>query len=70
MLCLVKAAGSTVRRTALEAAAWGLAEAVTPNALDVAMHRLRKKLQAIGSELQIVNVRGHGYALRETPLAG
>jgi len=70
MLCLVRGAGSTVRRSALEAAAWGLAEAVTPNALDVAMHRLRKKLQAIGSGLQIVNVRGHGYALRETPLAG
>lgn len=65
MLCLVRAVGRTVRRTALEAAAWGLSDAVTPNALDVAMHRLRKKLLAIGSGLQIVNVRGHGYALRE-----
>jgi DNA-binding response OmpR family regulator len=64
MLCLVKAEGLVVRRTALEAAAWGLAEAVTPNALDVALHRLRKKLAAIGSALQLVNVRGHGYALR------
>lgn len=65
MLSLVRAAGRTVRRTALEAAAWGLTEAVTPNALDVAMHRLRKKLPAIGSGLQIINIRGHGYALRE-----
>jgi len=69
VLGLVHAGGQTVRRTALEAAAWGLAEAVTPNALDVALHRLRKKLQAIGSTLQIVNVRGHGYALREATLA-
>jgi DNA-binding response OmpR family regulator len=69
MLCLVKAGGSTVRRSALEVAGWGLSDAVTPNALDVAMHRLRKKLQAIGSELQIVNVRGHGYALQQAPLA-
>jgi DNA-binding response OmpR family regulator len=64
MLCLVKAAGLTVRRPALEAAAWGLSEAVTPNALDVALHRLRKKLAAIASTLALANVRGHGYALR------
>ncbi|XAH24572.1 response regulator transcription factor [Xylophilus sp. GW821-FHT01B05] len=69
MLSLVRAAGQTVRRTALEHAAWGLDEAVTPNALDVALHRLRKKLLAIGSPLQVANIRGHGYALRQTPLA-
>jgi len=69
MLCLVRAAGQTVRRTALERAAWGLDEAVTPNALDVALHRLRKKLPAIGTALQIVNVRGHGYALRDPSAA-
>lgn len=60
---LVRAGGSTVRRGALETAAWGLSEAVTPNAFDVAMHRLRKKLHAIGSTVQIINVRGLGYAL-------
>ena len=65
MLCLVRAEGRTVRRAALEAAAWGLSEAVTPNALDVALHRLRRKLAAIGSTLQIANARGHGYGLRE-----
>ncbi len=65
MLSLVKAEGRSVRRAALEMAAWGVAEAVTPNALDVALHRLRKKLGAIDSTLQIVNQRGHGYALQE-----
>jgi len=64
MLCLVKAEGRTVRRGALEAAAWGLSEAVTSNALDVAMHRLRKKLGAISATLELANVRGHGFALR------
>lgn len=63
MLTLVRAAGKTVRRTSLEAAAWGLSEPVTPNALDVALHRLRRKLAAIDSTLQIANIRGHGYAL-------
>jgi DNA-binding response OmpR family regulator len=65
MLSLVKANGDTVRRSALETAAWGLEEAVTPNALDVALHRLKRKLHAIGSVLQIVNSRGYGYALSE-----
>lgn len=63
MLTLVKAESVPVRRTALEAAAWGLQEAVTPNALDVALHRLRKKLDAIGSAVKINNVRSVGYAV-------
>jgi DNA-binding response OmpR family regulator len=53
----------------LESAAWGFSDAVTPNALEVALHRLRRKLQAIGSRQQIVNIRTLGYALRETSLA-
>jgi DNA-binding response OmpR family regulator len=65
MLSLVNAKGGTVRRTALEAVAWGLGVAVTPNALDVALHRIKRKLHAIGSVLQIVNSRGYGYALSE-----
>ena len=64
-LSLVRAGGKTVRRPALELAAWGLAEAVTSNALDVALFRLRRKLMAIGSTVRIVNTRGHGYALVE-----
>jgi DNA-binding response OmpR family regulator len=64
MVALIRAGGATVRRSTLEAAAWGLGEAVTPNALDVAIHRLKRKLAAINSALQIVNARGYGYALR------
>lgn len=63
MITLIKAAGNNVRRSALEAAGWGLADPVTPGALDVALYRLRKKLAAIGSTLEITNLRGHGYAL-------
>ena len=47
---------------------WGLSEAVTPNALDVALHRLRRKLGVIDSTMEIINVRGQGYALRQTDL--
>jgi DNA-binding response OmpR family regulator len=66
MLLLAGHSKDVVRRRALEAAGWGLSEAVTPNALDVALHRIRRKLRAIGSRQRIVNVRGLGYALRDS----
>lgn len=65
LLCLIRAEGSTVRRRLLEDAAWGIATPVTPNALDVAVHRLRRKLAAIGSTLRLVNIRGFGFSLQE-----
>jgi DNA-binding response OmpR family regulator len=64
MICLVRAEGQAVRRAALEAAAWGLDEAVTPNALDVALHRLRRKLHGIKARLTIENIRNVGFALK------
>ena len=63
MLALVRAEGRVVRRSALEAAAWGLTEAVTPNALDVALHRLRRKLEVLGCGVRLVNIKGVGYSL-------
>lgn len=64
MSVLLKAEGRTVRHSALEHAAWGLAEAVTPNALEVTIHRLRKKLLVIGSTTRLANVRGAGFGLQ------
>jgi DNA-binding response OmpR family regulator len=64
MHCLIEAAGRTVRHATLEHAGWGLGDAVTPNALDVTVHRLRKKLAAIGATTQLTNIRGTGFALR------
>lgn len=60
---LLKAGGQPVRRPALETAAWGLQAAVTPGALDVAMHRLRKRLKSLGSSVKIHNLRAVGYVL-------
>ena len=65
MIALVRAGGQTLRRSSLENAAWGIGDPVTPNALDVALHRLRRKLHGIGSDLQIVNLRSHGFALQK-----
>lgn len=67
MLVLLRAEGQVVRRAALEAAAWGLTEPVTPNALDVAVHRLRRKLELLGSPARLVNTKGVGYALEPSP---
>ena len=69
MLLLLRKPGEIVRRAAIEAAGWGLSEAVTPNALDVALHRIRRKLLAIGSRQRIINLRGLGYALRQEDVA-
>jgi DNA-binding response OmpR family regulator len=63
LLCLLHAAGGLATRSELESAAWGLSAAVTPNALDVALHRLRRKLSSLGCSMQLANVRGQGYAL-------
>ncbi|MGU9803479.1 UNVERIFIED_CONTAM: response regulator transcription factor [Pseudomonas sp. CM11] len=69
MLLLLRKPGEIVRRAAIEAAGWGLSEAVTPNALDVALHRIRRKLLTIGSRQRIINLRGLGYALRQEDVA-
>jgi DNA-binding response OmpR family regulator len=63
MLALVRAQGQVVRRSALEAVAWGLTEPVTANALDVAVHRLRRKLDVLGSTVRLVNTKGVGFSL-------
>ncbi|MEW6341870.1 MAG: response regulator transcription factor [Pseudomonadota bacterium] len=64
MLSLINAGGQTVRHAALEHAAWGLNEAVTPNALEVTVHRLRKKLTSVGTTIRLANIRGAGFALQ------
>jgi DNA-binding response OmpR family regulator len=64
MLTLLNAKGQTVRHSLLEHAAWGLSDAVTPNALEVTVHRLRKKLTGIGTRVYIANIRGVGFALQ------
>ncbi len=51
VLALARNEGRIVRRATLETAAWGLSTAVTPKALDVAIHRLRAKLAMLRSPI-------------------
>ncbi|GAB4299111.1 MAG: response regulator transcription factor [Roseovarius sp.] len=64
---LLRRVGRVVPKDALEQALYGFDEETTPNAIEVATHRLRKKLAAAGVSAQIHTMRGIGYVLRETP---
>ena len=45
--------------------AWGATTDVTPNAVDVYIGYIRKKLQALGPSPTIKTVRGVGFRLME-----
>lgn len=54
-----------VSKDAMENALYGFDDAVTPNAIEVLTHRLRKKLSDKGANIAIHNLRGIGYVLQE-----
>lgn len=61
---LVRANGRIVPREQFEQNAYGFDEAVSVNAIDVSVHRLRRTLRTNGASVQIHTVRGVGYMLR------
>jgi len=64
ILCvLAEAEGRTCAHARLRDAAFGPFSEVTPNALEVAMHRMRARLCENAATARIVNVRGMGFAL-------
>jgi two-component system OmpR family response regulator len=56
--------GEVVRRRAIVAAAWPNGGIVHENTVDSYIRRIRIKLRDVGSPLNLVTVRGVGYALR------
>jgi DNA-binding response OmpR family regulator len=62
---LMRRTGSVVTKAALEEALYDFNEPVTPNALEAAISRLRKKLDEVGAGDLLHTVRGLGYLLRE-----
>ena len=54
---------SVVSKTRLSADVFGYDDAVAPNALEVYIARLRRKLES--SDVEIITVRGLGYLLRQ-----
>lgn len=63
-LMLIKA-GSVVSRDQIEASLYSFDDPVTPNAIEVLVSRVRKKLGAQGAQDQLVTLRGVGYLMLE-----
>lgn len=55
--------GDILPRTTILEEVWGSAEHIGQNVIDQYVSYLRKKLDAAGSGLRIVTLRGHGYRL-------
>ncbi len=56
-------AGVTIRKTSLAMSVFGYEDEAHPNAIEIYVHRVRKKLA--GSHVGIVTRRGVGYVLKE-----
>lgn len=61
---LLRRAGHTVLRSALEEGVYGYGDEIQSNALDSHVSRLRKRLADAGANLTIHTVRGIGYLIR------
>ena len=63
---LIRAAGRIVVRDALEERLYGFDDEVSGNALEATVSRLRRKLAAARSTVQVETTRGIGYRLVAT----
>ncbi len=61
--------GRLVSRRRLEEAVYSFDEEVTPNAIEAAVSRLRRRLDALGAAVDITSMRGLGYILTEREAA-
>jgi len=62
---LLRRAGQVVLRAQLEASLYSMGDDVTPNALETAVSRLRKRLTAAGASVTVRTAHGLGYSLLE-----
>jgi DNA-binding response OmpR family regulator len=63
---LMRRKGRVVPKGAIEDSLYGFDEEATPNAVEVATHRLRKKLETAGATVRIHALRGVGYLLEDS----
>ena len=61
---LVRAAGRVVLREHLENDLYSFDTAITPNALEAHIHRLRRRLELAKAKVEIVTIRGVGYLIK------
>jgi DNA-binding response OmpR family regulator len=60
---LLRRQGGVVTREAIEAGLYDFDNPTTPNAIEVLVHRLRRRLQDAGATVVIHTIRGVGYLL-------
>ena len=60
---LIRNAGITVAKDAMKDRLYGFDDDVSENAIQVAIHRLRKKLVSAGATFELKTLRGIGYIL-------
>ncbi|ABS66529.1 response regulator [Xanthobacter versatilis] len=60
---LMRRTGAVISKPALEETLYGYGEEVSSNAVEVLIHRLRKKLAGAGAVVEIHTLRGIGYLL-------
>jgi DNA-binding response OmpR family regulator len=60
---LMRHCGSVVTKAAIDAALYALHAEVTPNAIDTALSRLRRRLHGAGADVAIHTAHGIGYML-------
>jgi DNA-binding response OmpR family regulator len=61
---LLRRSGRVVSRQLVEDQLFGMGDALNSNAVEVYIHRLRRKLELAGADVVIETVRGVGYLLR------
>jgi two-component system response regulator TctD len=62
---LMRRSGRVVAKRHLDDQLFGLSAEVGPNAVEVAIYRLRKRLQGAGASVEIHTIRGVGYMLAD-----
>lgn len=62
---LMRRSSRVISRADFEESMYGFGEEVSSNAVEVLIHRLRKKLDGAGAKVEIHNLRGLGYMLAE-----
>jgi len=62
----LRRSANVINKDAIESALYGFDDAATPNAIEVLTHRVRKKLVDYGATVEIHNLRGIGYILKES----
>ncbi len=65
LITLLRNEGRLVPRQKLEEAIYSFDEEVTPNAIEAAISRLRRRLDNLNADVTITAMRGLGYILAE-----